>query len=185
MLRTKFFPSRWHDMIPKFYYPKLPILKSLLWKSCGIIRSSLKGFFNRLPTWGICQNCNICSFRCHTNMFLIFCRSNHKCLIINPSYHLSSVHFLIMLHTHLSLSHPIVAHLSHCQCGHTIDDLGIHLLLCPCGNECIKTHDIIQDTINTIALEGEAHVQKGFPTFSFTTFNTKSIFLSWKTIFEP
>jgi hypothetical protein len=83
-----------------------------------------------------------------------------------------------MLHTHLGLSHPIVAHLSCCQCGRTIDDLSIHLLICPCRNEHTTTHNTIQDTIITIALEGEAHIQKGFPTFSLATFDTESIFLS-------
>jgi hypothetical protein len=90
-----------------------------------------------------------------------------------------------MLHTHLSLSQLIVAHFSHCQCEHTIDDLGIHLLLCPCENECATTHDIIQDTIVTIILEREANIQKGFPTFSPTTFDIESIFLSSKTAFGP
>lgn len=74
----------------------------------------------------------------------------------------------MMLPTHLSLSHLIIVHLSHCQCEYTIDDLGIHLLLCPCGNEWTTTHNMIQDTIVTIALEGEALVQKGFPLLHLT-----------------
>jgi hypothetical protein len=41
---------------------------------------------------------------------------------------LFSIHFLTMSHTHLDFSRPIGAHLSCCQCGHAIDDLGIHML---------------------------------------------------------
>jgi len=60
-----------------------------------------------------------------------------------PAFCLSSTHFLITLRTHLGLPHPMVAHLSWCQCGHTIDNLDIHLFWCPCMNECISTHDTL------------------------------------------
>ncbi len=57
---------------------------------------------------------------------------------ITPTFCLSSIHILITLCTCLGLLYPIVAHFSHCQCGHTIDDLCIHLCLkCLCKNEHI------------------------------------------------
>jgi hypothetical protein len=59
-----------------------------------------------------------------------------------PSFHLSSTHFLTILCICLSIPHPTVPHVSQCKCGHTIDDLDIHLLHCTCGNECIATHDM-------------------------------------------
>jgi hypothetical protein len=51
-------------------------------------------------------------------------------LLTHPTtltFHLSSTHFFTTLRTHFGLPHPIVAHLSRCQCGHTIDDLGTQL----------------------------------------------------------
>ncbi len=73
---------------------------------------------------------------------------------------LFSDHFFITLRTCFGLPHPIVVHLSWCQCGHTIDDLGPHLFLCPCGSECIAAHNTLRDTNTTIVLESGAHVQK-------------------------
>jgi hypothetical protein len=52
----------------------------------------------------------------------------------------------------------MVSHFSQCQCSHTIDDLGIHLLHCPCKSERIIAHDMFQDTIATIASQSGAHV---------------------------
>ncbi len=77
-----------------------------------------------------------------------------------PSFCLSKAHFFTTLCIHLGLPHLIVAHLSWCQCGHTIDDLGIHLLWCPCGNECKAVHDIFQDIIAAIILESGTHVKR-------------------------
>ncbi len=62
----------------------------------------------------------------------ILCRSSHGRLGINLlgttlAFNLSSIHFLTSLHTHLGFSHLTITHCSYCQCGHTIDDLGIHL----------------------------------------------------------
>jgi hypothetical protein len=45
-----------------------------------------------------------------------------------------------------------------CECGHTIDALGIHLLHCPCKNERTTTHDMLQNIVAIIALENGAHV---------------------------
>jgi hypothetical protein len=77
-----------------------------------------------------------------------------------PSFCLSSTHFLTTLHISLSMPHPMVPHLSWCQCGHTIDDLGIHLLHCSCRSWCTTTHDTFQNTVTTIALKNRIHVQK-------------------------
>jgi len=77
-----------------------------------------------------------------------------------PTFHLSPTHFLTSLHTHFGLPHPTMAHLSWCQCGHTINNLGTHLLQCPYGNECTTTHNTLRDVIATIALENGTHVQK-------------------------
>jgi hypothetical protein len=60
-----------------------------------------------------------------------------------PSFRLYSTHFLTTLHIRLSIPHPIVVHFSRCQCGHTIDNLGIHLLHCLCKNEHNVTHDTL------------------------------------------
>ncbi len=78
--------------------------------------------------------------------------------LITLTFHLFSTHFLTTLRTHLVLPHPMVAHLSRCQCGHAIDDLGTHLLWCPCGGEHIATHNTFGATIIIIALESGTHV---------------------------
>ncbi len=77
-----------------------------------------------------------------------------------PTFHLSSTHFLRALCTCLVLPHPMVAHLSWCECDHIIDDLSTHLLRCPNMNECITTHDTFQDPIAVIVLESGTHVQR-------------------------
>jgi hypothetical protein len=43
-----------------------------------------------------------------------------------PTFHLSSTHFFTTLHINLNLQYPTVAHLSWCQCGHTINDLSMY-----------------------------------------------------------
>jgi hypothetical protein len=58
-----------------------------------------------------------------------------------PTFCLSPTHFLISLHTHIGLPHPMMAHLSQCHYGHTIDDLGTHLLWCSYGSEHTTTHN--------------------------------------------
>jgi hypothetical protein len=75
-----------------------------------------------------------------------------------PTFRLSLAHFFTTLCTHFGLPHPIVAHLSWCQCGHTIDDLGTHLLQCPYGSECIATLDTFWGIVVAITLESKAHV---------------------------
>jgi hypothetical protein len=82
-------------------------------------------------------------------------------LLVHPitfAFCLSLVHFFTMLCTHLGLPHPTIAHLSRYQCGHTIDDLIIHLFQCPCENEHITTHDTFQNTITIIVVENGTQV---------------------------
>ncbi len=100
------------------------------------------------------------------------------------SFSFSFVHVLTTLHILLSIPHPIIAHLSQCQCGHTINDLGIDLLHCPCGNESIVAHDMLWNTITTIALKSGAHVQKEVSHLFPTTHRDKWILSSLETIFE-
>ncbi len=76
------------------------------------------------------------------------------------SFHLSFAHFLTTFYIGLGIPHPMVPHFSQCQCGHTIDDLGIHLLRCLCGSERIIAHDTLWETIAAIASKSEAHVQR-------------------------
>jgi hypothetical protein len=77
-----------------------------------------------------------------------------------PSFCLSCAHFLTAFYIHLDIPHPIIVHLSWCKCGHTINDLGIHLLHCSCGSECIAVHDALWNIITTIASKNGAHVQR-------------------------
>jgi hypothetical protein len=86
-----------------------------------------------------------------TGAWLLACLST-------PSLCLSSTHFLTTLCICLNISHLIAPHLSQCQCCHTINDLGIHLLCCSCENDCTTTHDTLQNTIATIASKSGAHI---------------------------
>ncbi len=88
-----------------------------------------------------------------TGAWLLACLST-------PSLCLSSTHFLTTLCICLNISHLIAPHLSQCQCCHTINDLGIHLLCCSCENDCTTTHDTLQNTIATIASKSGAHIQR-------------------------
>ncbi len=84
MLRQAFSPSNWHYGIFKFYYPKLSNFRSSFWESCGIVLSSLINFFDEpLIQGGIFHTSNKCSFKPP-----IFHKSNYKCLVISPSYHI-------------------------------------------------------------------------------------------------
>ncbi len=79
---------------------------------------------------------------------------------------LSLVHLFTMLCTHLGLPHPTIAHLSCYQCGHTIDDLIIHLFQCSCENEHATTQNTLQNIVTTIIVENGTRIEKGFPPFS-------------------
>jgi hypothetical protein len=54
----------------------------------------------------------------------------------------------------------MVPHVSQCQCGHTIDDLSIHLLQCPCGNERTIAHDTLWDIVATITSKSGGWIQR-------------------------
>ncbi len=58
------------------------------------------------------------------------------------------------------MPHHIVAHISQCKCGHTIDDLGTHLLWCSCESECTTAHNTLQNLVVIIVSESGSHVQK-------------------------
>ncbi len=84
-------------------------------------------------------------------------------LLVHPStlsFHLSSTHFLIAFHIRLGIPHLTIMHISWWQCGHTIEDLCIHLLHCPCDSECIAAHDTFRNIVVAISLESGAHVQR-------------------------
>jgi hypothetical protein len=98
------------------------------------------------------------------------------------SFRLSSIHFLTTLHIHFNIPHLTILYLSKCWCGHTIDDLGIHLLCCLCGNEHIVPHDTFQDVVAAIASKSGTHVQRFF-TFSSATHKNKWILSSPKIVF--
>jgi hypothetical protein len=68
-------------------------------------------------------------------MYLVINSSYHTCILFIPNP------LLLALCTYLGLLHPIIVNLSRCECGHTIDDLGTHLLWCPYESECTTSHD--------------------------------------------
>jgi len=140
--------------------PRCSLSCSTFWKHNGLILPPIVGLFGGSFTWiGVYFTSSKRSFTCCTNMSPLMCKSKGKHLVISFSYHISILSIIfITLCTHLSLSHLIVAHLSRCRCDHTIDNLSIHLLQCPCENECIATHYTLWDTITTIVLENGTHI---------------------------
>jgi hypothetical protein len=102
-----------------------------------------------------------------------------------PAFYLSSTHFLTTLHTCFGLSHPIVTHFSRCQCGHTIDDLSIHLLRCPYESEHTKPMIHFRILLQLMFWRLEHMFNGRSPTFSFATPNNEWISLSLETTFEP
>jgi hypothetical protein len=94
-------------------------------------------------------------------------------LLAHPS--ICSAHFLTTFHICLGISHPIVPHLSQCQCGHTIYDLEIHLLYCSCGIEHTTTHDTFWNTIVAIMSKSGAQVQREVSTFFLTIHKNDNI----------
>jgi hypothetical protein len=110
-----------------------------------------------------------CSFRCCANTSLFLCRATIMTWLLTcfstASFHLSSTHFLTSFHICLSIPHLTMSHLLWCRCGHTINDLGIHLLRCMCGRERTAGNDTFQGTIVIIALGSEPHIEKGFSPF--------------------
>jgi len=159
-------------------------------KFSGAILSSNAIFFDGPITWvGIYFAFTRCCFRCCANTFLLLCRSNNRGLVINSSYNPFILFifcpFFITFHIHFGIPHLTILHFSRCQCGHTIDDLGIHLLCCPCGSECITTHDMFRDTIAAIILESGIHVQRDISHLFPTTHKDEWILSSLERIFIP
>jgi hypothetical protein len=98
----------------------------------GLVLSLVVSFFGKLSTWGkVFFASNKHSFRYHANTSALMRGSTDKHLVINSFYHNCNLFILnplfISLRIHFGLPHPTIAHLSQCQCGHTIDDLSTHL----------------------------------------------------------
>jgi hypothetical protein len=92
---------------------------------------------------------------------------------IFPTFWLSSLIFCITLHTQLGLPHLSIASILQCVCTHPIDSMGIHILCCVHGNECIKTYDVICNTFTTIARDVNFHMkQEQLHVLPSTTFNS-------------
>ncbi len=102
-----------------------------------------------------------------------------------PSFRLSFAHFFIALRFHFNIPHPTIPYFSWCQCDHTIDDLGIHLLRCLCGKEHITAHDMFLDTIVAIISKNGAHIQKEVSHLFPTTHKDEWILSSLEMVFEP
>jgi len=84
-------------------------------------------------------------------------------LLAHPST--CSAHFLTTFDICFDISHPTVPHLSWCQCGHTIDNLGIHLLYCFCGRTHFNPWYILKYSCNCHVKKWSSCTKKGFPPF--------------------
>jgi hypothetical protein len=60
--------------------------------------------------------------------------------------------------TRLGLPHPLIVGIFWCVCTHPINVTSVHLLCCASGNECMGTHDAIQDTFAAITRDDDFHV---------------------------
>jgi len=133
MLILTFLHSRSYYETHEPCYPKLSTFIYTLWKFTGSILSLVVSFFGKSLKWA-----KICQLLVNVPLDIMWayfrsCASPRvgAWLLIystTSTFHLSSIHFLITLHTCLSLPHSIVAHLSQCKCGHTIDNLSTYLL---------------------------------------------------------
>jgi hypothetical protein len=73
----------------------------------------------------------------------------------------------------LKLPHLSIACFPWCVCAHPIDLMGIHLLCCAYGNECIGIHDVIHDIFVAIARDASFHVgQKQLHALPLMTLNS-------------
>jgi hypothetical protein len=86
------------------------------------------------------------------NIWLLICPTT-------PAFCLTSIHFLTTLCTCFGLPHLTITLFSQCQCGHSIDNLDIHLLQCHFESEH-TTHDTLWNIIATIVLKSGTHVQR-------------------------
>ncbi len=79
----------------------------------------------------------------------------------------------ITFHTQLGLPHLFIANILWCVCTHHVNPMGIHLLRCAHGNECMGTHDVVCDTFVAIAWDASFHVGwKQSYALPSTTFNS-------------
>jgi hypothetical protein len=134
MLRLKIFHSKWCTNYTWHVTLGCPFSGPTFWRLNGLVLSLVIGLFGKsFIQIGICLTFSKCSFRYHANMSPFMCKSKGRCFIIihltTPIIHLSLIHLLTTLHTHLGLPHP--AHFSWCWCGHTINNLGTHLFRVP------------------------------------------------------
>jgi hypothetical protein len=125
----------------------------------------------------------------HTNMSWILCKSSCMCLIINPSYHtcisFAFGSFPYNITYHFGLPHPTIAHFSHCQCGHTIDDLDFTCVGAHVGVNILQPMILFKISSQLLFWKVEHIYSERFPNFSPTTFNDKLIILSLETTFGP
>jgi hypothetical protein len=74
------------------------------------------------------------------------------------AFQISSPSFSMMLQTRLGLPHLLIASILWCVCTHPINVTSVHLLCHASGNECMGTHDAIQNTFLAIAQDVNFHV---------------------------
>jgi hypothetical protein len=124
------------------------------------ILSSIAVFLGWSTTWiEIYFAFSKCSFEYCASTSPFLCKSNSRAwLLAHPST--CSAHFLTTFDICFDISHPTIPHLSRCQCGHTINNLGIHLLYCFCGSEHTSTHDTFWNIVVTVMSKNGAHVQR-------------------------
>jgi hypothetical protein len=146
--------------------PSCPLSSPTLWKPNNLILSPIVNFFERSHIWArIYFAFNRHSFKYYASTSPLMCGSKGKRLIISSSYHTYISFIFNPLPYSITYSFWFATSYScsfflWCQCGHTIDDLCIHLFRCPCRSEHTTTHDTLWDIIATIVLESGAHVQR-------------------------
>jgi len=150
----------------------------------GSILSLVVRLFGRLFTWiGVCLAFSKHSFRYHASMFPFTCESKGRHLFISSSYY-ACISFIFnpLLYNTMYLfwfatfyGFPSFMALS----DHTIDNLGTHLLWCPCKSECTTTHNTLWILSQLLFWRMEHMFRGRFPTFSLVTPDNK-----WKS-FEP
>jgi hypothetical protein len=160
---------------------------SHIWKFYDIVVSSLTIFFNGLLTWT--KVCHISNIEHHKNKFLILCKSIHGCLVINPSYHtynlfvFNSFFYNVMYSFWLARS---------CSCTSFTLPMQTYrwwfrypFVLGPMWEwTCCSPQYSLGYCHNYCFKKMEHTCKKRFPTFSFSTFGSESIFLSPKTTFK-
>jgi hypothetical protein len=133
MLRPTLPHSRWHYNMSKPFTLRCPFSCPTFWERGGLVLPLIVGLFGgSLTRVGVCFCSNRHSFEYHANTSPFMCGFKGRRLVINSCYHISILFIIdplfhsIMYLFWLATSYNV--HLSRCQCGHTIDDLGTHLL---------------------------------------------------------